>query len=91
MNTMTDLIYSKTSKQLLELLGHYTTVTLKNQKSIKGYLYTIDPQSRNAVLFDIKDQRVLVIMNSSIQDLNSKKLFAYSSSFIYLFIFLYFS
>lgn len=90
MNTMTDLIYSKTSKQLLELLGHYTTVTLKNQKSIKGYLYTIDPQSRNAVLFDIKDQRVLVIMNSSIQDLNSKKLFAYSSSFIYLFIYLYF-
>jgi small nuclear ribonucleoprotein (snRNP)-like protein len=89
---MTDLFYSKTSKQLLELLGHYTVVTLKNQKSVNGYLYTIDPQSRNVVLFDIKDQRVLVAMDSSIQDLNSnKRKIAYSSSFVYLFIFLYFS
>lgn len=70
--TMTDFIYSKTSEQLLELLGHYITVTLKNQKTITGYLYTIDPTSKHVVMYDNKDQRVSVVMNSSIQDLNSK-------------------
>ncbi|KAL7308724.1 hypothetical protein PS15m_011892 [Mucor circinelloides] len=68
--TMTDFIYSKTSEQLLELLGHYITVTLKNQKTITGYLYTIDPTSKHVVMYDNKDQRVSVVMNSSIQDLN---------------------
>ncbi|KAL9553401.1 hypothetical protein MBANPS3_003314 [Mucor bainieri] len=68
---MTDLLYSKTTEQWLELLGHYTTVTLKNQKTISGYLYTIDPTSQHVVMYDNKDQRVVVVMSSSIQDLNA--------------------
>ncbi|KAF1796097.1 Gemin6 [Mucor lusitanicus] len=67
---MAELLYSKTSEQWLELLGHYTTVTLKNQKSITGYLYTIDPTSQHVVMYDSKDQRVVVVMSSSIRDLN---------------------
>lgn len=83
--TMADFMYSKTSEQLLELLGHYTTVTLKNQKSITGYLYTIDPTSKHVVMYDNKDQRVSVVMNSSIQDLNSKYLLCLQWGwFIYL-------
>lgn len=69
------MLYSKTSEQWLQLLGHYTTVTLKNQKSITGYLYTIDPTSKHVVMYDNKEQRVLVVMNSSIQDLNGKHAF----------------
>ncbi|KAK4520523.1 uncharacterized protein ATC70_008036 [Mucor velutinosus] len=67
---MAELLYSKTSEQWLELLGHYTAVTLKNQKTITGYLYTIDPASQHVVMYDNKDQRVVVVMNSSIRDVD---------------------
>lgn len=83
--TMAELLYSKTSEQWLELLGHYTTVTLKNQKSITGYLYTIDPTSQHVVMYDSKDQRVVVVMSSSIRDLNGKACVSFAVAFfVYL-------
>lgn len=65
-------MYEFTTEELVELLGHYTTVTLNNSKktALEGYLYTIDPNSRNVVLYT-DQETVQVIMNHSIQHITS--------------------
>ncbi|KAG2235884.1 hypothetical protein INT48_008187 [Thamnidium elegans] len=59
-------MYSFTPEEIVGLLGHHATITVKSQKSnpIKGYLYTIDPETNNIVLFDTT--RVLIVMNHDV-------------------------
>ncbi|KAI8091439.1 uncharacterized protein B0P05DRAFT_527535 [Gilbertella persicaria] len=54
--------------ELVSLLGHATTVTLKNKKTIEGYLYTIDPDAHHVVLFQ-HPNKVMVIMHHTITDI----------------------
>lgn len=72
-------MYSFTEEEIVGLLGHHVTITVKSQKSntVKGYLYTIDPDTNNIVLFDTI--RVFIVMNHHVEHLESnyekKKLF----------------
>jgi hypothetical protein len=65
-------IYDFTTDELVELLGHYATITLNNNKksTLQGYLYTIDPNTNNIVLYT-DQQTVQVIMNHSIHQVTS--------------------
>lgn len=65
-------MYSFTAEEIVGLLGHHATITVKSQKAdpIKGYLYTIDPGTNNIVLFDIT--HVFIVMNHHVEHLESK-------------------
>lgn len=67
-------MYSFTPEQIVSLLGHDTTILLKSNKStvIQGYLYTIDPDTNNIVLFNTTQQRVHIVMNHDIDNIKSK-------------------
>lgn len=71
---MSDLLYNLTPDQIVSLLGHYTTITLNTNKTVHGYIYTIDPESGNVVLFDQKQKSVLVVMSHFIKEVKSKSL-----------------
>jgi hypothetical protein len=75
--------YGYTSNELVELLGHYTTVTLE-KTSLQGYLYTIDPNTNNVVLYT-DQQTIQVIMNHCIHQVTSKLINKNSMHFIHLF------
>ncbi|KAI9267194.1 hypothetical protein EDC94DRAFT_657564 [Helicostylum pulchrum] len=66
-------MYSFTEEEIVGLLGHHVTITVKSQKSntVKGYLYTIDPDTNNIVLFDTT--RVFIVMNHHVEHLEIDK------------------
>lgn len=66
-----NMLYGHSPDAILESVGCSTTLVLKDSKEIEGYLYTIDPQTENIVLF--KGHQVHVIMNHLIQTIKSKK------------------
>jgi hypothetical protein len=80
-------IHDFTLDELLELLGHYTTITLNNNKkpTIQGYLYTVDPDTRHVVLYT--DQTVQVVMSHSIDQVTSKRNSIFIFMYIYIFIY----
>lgn len=66
-------MYSFTPEQIVSLLGHDTTITVKSSKTpIKGFLYTIDPNTNNIVLYSPTHQRVQIVMNHDIAQVQSK-------------------
>lgn len=66
-------MYSFTPEQIVSFVGHATTITIKSDKVlIKGYLYTIDPDTKNVVLYDLNQQRVIIVMNHDIEKVSSK-------------------
>jgi hypothetical protein len=75
-------MYSFAPEQIVSLLGHDTTITVKSNKTtpIKGYLYTIDPDTNNVVLFDTTQQRVLIVMNHDISNVKSKNILTMSNT-----------
>ncbi|KAG2202905.1 hypothetical protein INT47_008937 [Mucor saturninus] len=61
-------MYSFTPEQIVSFVGHGTTITIKSNKvPVKGYLYTIDPNTKNIVLYDLDQQRVIIVMNHDIE------------------------
>ncbi|KAI9468272.1 MAG: hypothetical protein EXX96DRAFT_624242 [Benjaminiella poitrasii] len=64
-------LHSFTLDQIVNSLGHYTTVQLKNKDIITGYLYTIDPEAGHVALF--KEQNIVILMSHSIVDVNIDK------------------
>lgn len=57
--------------QILTLLGHRATITLKSKPSekVEGYLFTIDPENFHIALFN--NNRVIVVFNQDVADLKS--------------------
>ncbi|KAI7882084.1 uncharacterized protein EV154DRAFT_485652 [Mucor mucedo] len=65
-------MYSFTPEQIVSFVGHGTTITIKSNKvPVKGYLYTIDPDTKNVVLYDLDQQRVIIVMNHDIEKVSS--------------------
>lgn len=66
-------IYSYTEDELVQLLGNFTTITLNNTHAtqIQGYLYTVDPDSHQVVVFD--NERVHVVMSHAIKTMTIDK------------------
>lgn len=65
------LLYGYDFEYIIQSLGYDTTITLKTKDEIKGFLYTIDPETENVVIYN-DAQQVQVIMSHFIQEIKSK-------------------
>lgn len=64
------MLYGHSEENLVESIGYQVTINLKNGKQIIGYLYTIDPETGNVVLYS--DGTIQILMSDPIQTITGK-------------------